>query len=173
VNQKTAPGLKSTGFLVAGGYDNGPLSALLAIGNAKNTTSPVNATTDGKVNDFGLGASYDLGFAVPYVQFEQSKNSAIPGPGYDKVRSFEVGSKFPLGAFTPYITLSAAKFKDNVSSTGKARGFQIGSTYDISKRTYVYGAFGSDKATETNVAPGATAGVTKNTGYALGLVHSF
>jgi predicted porin len=173
VNQKTAPGLKSTGFMVAGGYDNGPLSALLAIGNAKNTTSPINAATDNKVSDFGLGASYDLGFAVPYVQFEQAKNSAIPGPGFGKVRSFEGGSKFPLGAFTPYITLSTAKFKDNVSSTGKARGFQIGSTYDISKRTYVYGAFGTDKATDTVVAPGAAAGFTKNTGYALGLVHSF
>jgi predicted porin len=172
VNQKTAPGLKTSGFIAAAGYDNGPLSALLAIGNGKNVTSPTAATTDGKVRNFGFGVSYDLGLAVPYFQFEQTKESAIVGSGYDKIRAFEIGSKFPLGAFTPYITLSSGKAKDDLSNTGKIRGFQIGTTYDISKRTYVYGAIGSDKTTPV-AAPSAAPGFSKNTGYALGLVHSF
>jgi predicted porin len=175
VNQKAAPGLKTTGFIAAAGYDNGPLSALVAFGNGKEVTSPVALAGEDKVRNFGFGVSYDLGFAVPYFQFEQGKSSDIVGTDNDKVRAFEIGSKFPLGAFTPYITLSSGKSKANVSGvseSGKARGFQIGTTYDISKRTYVYGAIGSDKTTP-NAAAGAAPGFSKNTGYALGLVHSF
>jgi predicted porin len=171
VNQKVNPGTKTSGFIAAAGYDNGPLSALVAFGNAKVVAVPTNI--GGKSNDFGFGVSYDLGAAVPYFQFEQVKTSNVPAPGYAKVRAFEVGSKFPLGAFTPYFTLSSGKTSTDAGPTGKIRGFQIGSTYDISKRTYVYGAIGSDKTTASNVAAGATVGFSKNTGYALGLVHSF
>jgi predicted porin len=165
------PGVRDGTYILAAGYDNGPLSALVAIGGGKNVVLPAN--TGGKVSDVGFGLSYDLGIAVPYFQFEQVKVSDIPAAGYDKVRAFEVGSKFPLGAFTPYITLSSGKISTEAGSTNKIRGFQIGTTYDISKRTYVYTAVGSDKKTGTNVAAGATASLTKNTGYALGLVHSF
>jgi predicted porin len=176
-NQVTVPATpltKSSGFGMAVGYDNGPLSALVAFAKSKDVEVPVgNPTFDSKTQDFGFGVSYDFGFAVPYFQFEQSKNSDIPGPVTNQVRAFEIGSKFPLGAFTPYITLSRAKEKSNVANTGKANGFQIGTTYDISKRTYAYAAFGSDKGIETNVAPGNVAGFQKNRGYALGLVHSF
>ncbi len=171
VNEKVSTASKTTGFIGAVGYDNGPLSALVAFGNAKLVALPTNIGT--KSNDFGFGVSYDLGLAVPYFQYEQVKTSNVPAPGYEKVRAFEVGSKFPLGAFTPYITLSSGKVSDDIGPVGKIRGFQIGTTYDISKRTYVYGAFGTDKAKQSNVAAGSIAGSDKNTGYALGLVHSF
>ena len=167
----TTPGVRDLGYIFAAGYDNGPLSALLAFGGGKNIVLPAN--TGIKATDLGFGVSYDLGIAVPYFQYEQAKGAAIPAPGYNKVRSFELGSKFPLGAFTPYITLSAGKASNQAGSTGKLRGFQIGTTYDISKRTYVYTALGTDKTTQANVAPGATTGFSKNSGYALGLVHSF
>ena len=171
VNQKIDPVSKTTGFIAAVGYDNGPLSALVAIGNGKNLVLP--AGTGTKANDLGFGLSYDLGVAVPYFQYEQVKSSLVPGPGYTKVRAFEVGSKFPMGAFTPYITLSSGKSKTDAGALDKFRGFQIGTTYDISKRTYVYGALGSDKKSQSTVAAGTTGTLTKNTGYALGLVHSF
>jgi predicted porin len=164
-------GVRTLGYIAAVGYDNGPLSALATIGGGKNIVLPANA--GGKVRDFGVGVSYDLGIAVPYVQFEQVKNSFVPAPGYDKVRAFEVGSKFPLGAFTPYITLSSGKASTQAGTSGKLRGFQIGTTYDISKRTYVYTAFGTDKTTQATVAAGSTGALNKNTGYALGIVHSF
>lgn len=173
LNQKTAPGLKKTGFIAAAGYDNGPLSALVGFGNSKEVTSPTAATNDGKVRDFGFGMSYDLGVAVPYFQFEQVKKSDITGPGYLKVRAFEVGSKFPLGAFTPYVTLSSGKSSVQLGASGKVRGYQIGSTYDISKRTYAYAAFGRDKTTQPGAVAPAPTGFSNNTGYALGLVHSF
>jgi predicted porin len=165
------PGVRDSTYILAAGYDNGPLSALVAVGGGKNVVLPAN--TGGKVSDVGFGLNYDLGIAVPYFQYEQVKVSGIPGPGYRKVRAFEVGSKFPLGAFTPYVTLSSGKISTDAGASGKIRGFQLGTTYDISKRTYAYAAFGTDKNTQTNVAAGSTAALTKNTGYALGLVHSF
>lgn len=164
-------GARNLGYILAAGYDNGPLSALVAFGGGKNIVLPANAGT--KVSDLAAAVSYDLGVAVPYFQYEQSKGAFIPAPGFDKVRAFEVGSKFPIGAFTPYVTLSAGKTSSLAGSTGKIRGFQIGSTYDISKRTYLYGALGSDKTTQSRVAAGTTGKLNKNTGYALGLVHSF
>jgi predicted porin len=175
VNEKTDPGLKVSGVGFAAGYDNGPLSALFALGSAKASTSPLATATDAKITDFGIGVSYNLGIAIPYVQFEQSKTSLIattPNP-FTKKRAFEVGAKFPLGAFTPYVTLSTGKASNNAGSSGKSRGFQIGTTYDISKRTYVYAALGSDKVNSTNAPVGSTNSASKRTGYALGLVHSF
>jgi predicted porin len=171
VNEKVSTVSKTTGFIGAVGYDNGPLSALVAFGNGKLVSLPTNVGN--KSNDFGFGVSYDLGVAVPYFQYEQVKTSDVPAPGYEKVRAFEVGSKFPLGAFTPYITLSSGKISNDVGPVGKIRGFQIGTTYDISKRTYAYAAFGTDKNTQAGVVAPALTGFTKRTGYALGLVHSF
>jgi predicted porin len=178
VNEKTASATtanKLSGVGFAAGYDNGPLSALFAIGNAKLSTSPVATTSDFKISDFGLAVSYNLGIAVPYVQFEQSKNTNLGNTPntFTKKRAFEVGAKFPLGAFTPYVTLSTGKASTDAGSSGKSRGFQIGTTYDISKRTYVYAALGSDKVNSTNAPVGSTNSASKRTGYALGLVHSF
>jgi predicted porin len=175
VNEKTAPGVKTAGYGLAAGYDNGPLSALFALGSAKAATSPVAGATDVKATDFGFAVSYNLGVAVPYFQYEQSKATfTTPVPNTEsKKRAFELGAKFPLGAFTPYITLSRGKVSNQVGQTGKATGFQVGTTYDISKRTYVYAAVGADKKTGTAALAGNTNTLAKRSGYSLGLVHSF
>jgi predicted porin len=178
VNEKVNPGTLAQnvkGFGLAVGYDNGPLSALVAFGSGKQVDQP--AGVGGKINDLGFGLSYNLGIAVPYFQFEQSKASAVPGPGSIKFRSFEAGAKFPLGAFTPYVSFSSGKETTDTGTASftsdKARGFQIGTLYDISKRTYVYAAIGSDKSKQTAAPLATTNNTSKNTGYALGLVHSF
>lgn len=175
VNDKVSPGGKITGFGLAAGYDNGPLSALVALGSAKVSSSALVSNTlvttpTGKINDFGLGVSYNLGVAIPYFQLEQTKLTQGSGPASIKVRTFEVGSKFPLGAFTPYVSLSSGKHSTNAGALAKSSGFQIGTLYDISKRTYVYAAIGSDRNKGAGV--GNTFSV-KRTGFATGLVHSF
>ncbi|UUZ62777.1 porin [Polaromonas sp. P1-6] len=173
---------KTTGYIAGAGYNNGPVSALLALGQAKGQAPavvgpPAVAATNGKVSDVAFAVSYNLGVAVPYFQFENSKleNNLVAGQEV-KSRSYELGSKFPMGAFTPYITVSGGKIKTTpaaglATAERKARGVQIGTTYDLSKRTYVYAAAGQDK----NIAAALAGGVgdTKRTGYALGLVHNF
>ena len=186
---------KTRGYIGHIGYDNGPLSTKFAIGQAKAQAAavaavaavPGNAGTaaalavDGKVSDWGFAVSYDLGMAVPYFQYEQSKGTNVVAANTErKVRSYELGAKFPMGAFTPYITLSSGKATGSnlgvAIADSKTRGFQIGTTYDLSKRTYAYFALGQDKRTNMNIAPAGAAAVNgdrKNNGYALGLVHSF
>jgi predicted porin len=162
-------GDKLNGFGLAAGYDNGPLSVLGVLGVAKKTTLPAGAQVQ-KVNDFGFNVKYDFGVAVPYFIFEQSKVNGA-GSAYVKGRAIEVGAKFPLGAFTPYVTANFTKFSTDVAGAkGKAQGFQIGTNYDISKRTSAYVALGTDKTTDTSTA--ANNYVKKN-GVALGLVHKF
>ncbi|UUZ64577.1 porin [Polaromonas sp. P1-6] len=172
---------KATGYIAGVGYNNGPVSALLALGQGKlqapATLVPVVPATNAKVSDVAFAVSYNLGMAVPYVQFENSKGTGTLGATAEvKSRSWELGSKFPMGAFTPYITVSGGKIKTTpaaglATAERKTRGVQIGTTYDLSKRTYVYAALGQDK----NIAAALAGGVgdTKRTGYGLGLVHNF
>ena len=166
--QATNPGVDTTGYGIAAGYNNGPIGAVIAYGTAKNKLL-TNTTSTGanKINDLGFSVKYDLGVAVPFFSFETSKNSIANT--YIKVTSYETGAKFPLGAFTPYITFGGAKHKDETNTFAKSRAFQIGTTYDISKRTYVYGGIGRDRTNGTN---GATFS-NKRAGFAAGLVHSF
>ncbi|UUZ74312.1 porin [Polaromonas sp. P1(28)-13] len=165
---------KTTGATVASGYNNGPVSALIVLGQAKVQAAPA---FNAKVSDLAFAVSYSLGMAVPYIQFENSKSTGILGAGSEvKSRSYELGAKFPLGAFTPYLSVSGGKIK-TVAAAGaaqtslKVRGFQVGTTYDLSKRTYVYAAVGQDKNIAAALA--TSTGDRKRNGYAVGLVHNF
>jgi predicted porin len=166
---QTPAGQKTNGFGIAAGYDNGPLSVLGVVGVAKQADQPTGNQL-AKINDFGFNVKYDFGVAVPYFIYEQSKTNYGVGPTFIKGRGFEVGAKFPLGAFTPYVTANFNKFTTDTTAKSKSTGFQVGTNYDISKRTSAYVALGSDKA--SNTSTGANAYV-KKTGVALGLVHKF
>ena len=204
------PGLSSgsnssKGVIGSLGYSNGPISALVAVGQGKaraaGATSaaaavggtpfvaPVSAVTasapavgaEVKINDFGLRASYNVGFAVPYLSFENAKRTttgidaanASFGLGSNTSRGFEVGSSFPMGAFSPYVTFAVNK-QTAVNGAGvttivkKTNALQVGTKYDLSKRTFAYTGFGSSKDTTENAAT-----VRKESGFALGLVHNF
>jgi predicted porin len=167
---------KVSAYGLAGNYSNGPLNATVAYGGAKASTTIVAAGSPTlKVSDLAFGVSYNLGIAIPYFAYETTKSTlSVAGASSDtKVRGYDLGAKFPLGAFTPYISISGGKLSTSGTNTGKSRGYQVGTLYDISKRTYVYGAFGGDKNTTNAGTVGALDATTKNRGYALGLVHSF
>ncbi|WP_309678883.1 porin [Polaromonas sp.] len=162
---------KTTGYIGGIGYNNGPISALLALGQGKLSTPAGN----GKVNDVAFVASYNLGVAVPYIQLESAKGTNTAVVGEVKTTGYELGAKFPLGAFTPHISVSGGKIKTTPTGLAttevKTRGFQLGTTYDLSKRTYVYAAAGREKNLAAPLAGGT--GDVKGTGFGLGLVHNF
>ena len=185
---------KTNGYIGSVGYANGPISALVAYGRgtAKASTAPVllvlpvpgNAgtaaaaatNTEGKITDFGLRASYDFGVAVPYFMYENAKAEGSNlglFTGSNNSRGYEIGSTFPMGAFTPFVLFASNKQSPtsaaNVAGNNtKTTAYQLGTKYDLSKRTFVYGGFGSAKNAVDN-----TTISTKSTGYALGLVHNF
>ena len=169
---------KAGGYIGSVGYSNGPVNALVAYGRGKATVTP----GEGKITDFGLKASYNLGVAVPYFMYENAKAESSNLGVFavsNNSRGYEIGSTFPMGAFTPFV-LFASNNQSPVSAvpqinpaniTGndtKTTAYQLGTKYDLSKRTFVYGGFGSSK----NAVKNTTVAV-KSTGYALGLVHNF
>ena len=168
---------KTSGNSVAATYNAGPLSVHAVAASAKQTATPVT----GKQTTNGFAVSYDIGMAKPYFQYETGKttpSTAVAGTN-TKYNAWELGSTFPMGAFTPYVTLGQGKIKDAtngvaVVDTAKTSAFQVGTTYALSKRTYVYGAVGQFKVKETtsNVAA-ALREASKTSGYKLGLVHQF
>ena len=161
---------EANGFIGSVAYAKGPLSARLAYGEAESevrTSSTANDTNSAKSTDTSFAVSYNLGVAVPYLQYEATKVDVnqIGGTAFNKEfasNATEIGSTFPMGAFTPYVTFGAGEL-EYAGNGIKTSAYQLGTTYALSKRTYVYGGAGRFKIDT----------VAETTGYKLGLVHSF
>jgi predicted porin len=168
---------KTSGNSVAATYSAGPLSVHAVAASAKRTATPVT----GKQSTNGVAVSYDIGMAKPYFMIETGKATAdTTASGTNtKYSAWELGATFPMGAFTPYVLFGNGKIKGQTNNVldneRKTSAFQVGTTYALSKRTYVYGAVGQQKNTQQLNAATAAANRTaiKESGYKLGLVHSF
>ena len=190
---------KTSGYIGSVGYANGPVNALAVYGQGANKTSTAAvpavafafptltangvlgtaavaaASNEGRVKDFGFRADYNLGVAVPYIQYENVKatstNLLTAGQTQISSRGFEIGSTFPMGAFTPYVLFANNKLTPSAGGIAgnatKINAFQLGTKYDLSKRTFVYGGYGASTAKIETVSQ------AKSTGFGLGLAHSF
>lgn len=163
------------GQTVSLSYANGPLKATFVTGNAKvndpDATS-ASAYQTQKAKDQGFAASYNLGVAEVFLVSE-GVNASVSGglmAGYKvKTNATEIGAKFPMGAFTPYVIMGSGKITVNPAGTEsayKTSAQQVGTTYDLSKRSFVYTAYGTDKVMINNT------GLARD-GFTIGLVHSF
>ncbi len=156
-------------------YANGPLKVAFVHGTAKNTDKDAassSAYISQKSTDQGLAVSYDFGVVQAYVVNEGVK-ATITGGLLDgataKTRATEAGVKMPMGAWTPYLTVGNGKItldRAALKTAFKTRAYQLGTTYDLSKRTQVYAAYGQDKMTLESLA-------LKRNGTQIGLVHNF
>ncbi len=195
---------KTQGTSLAVSYNAGPISAHAVTASAKGRTLAAavaanvpgtvgfDATkaatfgsaavdTDAKQTTSGFAVSYDIGMAKPYFAMETGKTTpAVSAVSTNtKYNAWELGATFPMGAFTPYVLIGQGKIKGlNAgveNSQRKTSAFQVGTTYALSKRTYVYGAVGQQKDTQQLNAATLPANRTakKESGYKLGLVHSF
>jgi len=156
-------------------YANGPLKATFVTGNAKvndpDATS-ASAYITQKAKDQGFAATYNLGVAEVFLVSE-GVNASISGgllAGYKvKTNATELGAKFPMGALTPYVAIASGKISINPAGTEssyRTSAQQVGATYDLSKRSYMYASFGMDKMLISGLG-------LKRDGYTVGLVHSF
>lgn len=144
------------------------------------TPATVGSIGENRIKDFGLRASYNFGVAVPYISYETLNVNATNlisgfGAGGAKSRGYEIGSTFPMGAFTPFILFANQKtspFSPTITtSNATTNAFQLGTKYDLSKRTFVYGGYGrSNVKNDNNINKISD---VRSTGYGLGLVHNF
>jgi predicted porin len=161
-----APGEDKTAVASAGrvyglmaDYANGPIGVGLAWQS--------NKAAGGRTrSDTNLGASYNMGVAKLYLQLESGKNNNTVGTGKDN--GFGIGAVIPVGAAKLSVGYASEKQKIAGVEVSKAKAFGLLATYDLSKRTYVYGGY---RRAETD--PVGANNTTKVTKYGLGLVHNF
>jgi predicted porin len=172
---------KTRGQLASVVYASGPLSARLVMASGKGTDGAAGAEDMGKLSNTAFIASYDFGVAQAYFMTEAARatqsmeaGDALDGT-YGKTRASEIGVKVPMGKMVPFVTLARGKVSTVADSESTANirtsGWQIGSTYNLSKRTYAYFGYGST-ATRSNNQELSTDSY-KEKGYAGGLVHNF
>jgi predicted porin len=121
------------------------------------------------------GATYDFGILKAYAQWvSRTITSTINSSQFAKRSAQQIGVR---GYITPRVeswaSVGNGSFDQYASTTGSVNftGYQLGSNYWLSKRTNLYGIFGSTQSSG-NPATTAGAGSSKNM-YALGVRHTF
>ena len=156
-------------------YAQGPLKAMYVTGTGKNVDKDFSATSaysSTKAKDSGFAASYDLGVAQVFLVNEGVKANIYGAllDGYTaKTNATEVGVKFPMGAFTPYALMGSGKITINDGTEAtvfKTKATQVGTTYDLSKRSSMYLSIGRDEMIVDGLG-------LKRTGTTAGLIHTF
>ena len=179
-----AGGFDYTGMILGVAFTQGPLRAQFAYGNldigfhtgipgAGTLAAPLN--TD--VTNWALGLSYDFGPAVVSFLYEDSSRDMVNAPGGTALEgvdrnAWQIGARFPMGAFAPYVTFGQGERTDittaGVRTTHDINTWQIGTTYNLSARTWVYAGIG-----EAQRETAAGQNVREDTGYSIGIVHTF
>lgn len=156
-SEESGTALKFTGYTLNLNFTRGPLAAQFAFGDL-DMDFPVVAD----MQNWALGVRYNFGPVVASFIYEDSQRDVAGLRTFD-AQSWEIGARFPMGALAPYIT-----FGQGERNTDDVDGWQIGTTYNLSRRTWIYAAVGEaqrESATGINVR--------KESGYAIGLVHTF
>ena len=158
-----------SGFIIGLGFNQGPFAAQFAFGDMNvDTTAGANVVD---LRNWALGASYNFGPAVLSFVYEDTRNRRNTTTGISDSHSWEIGARFPMGAFAPYVTFGQGELVTGVGANrvvNDTNSWQIGTTYNLSARTWIYAAVGEAQREETNGI-----NVRKEAGFALGLVHTF
>lgn len=195
-NNETAAGFGGTlntqdngryvGFRV--GYAQGPIDVAGAYGKTnfaagtQSTTLLGSAFSHGDTTNVNLGASYDFGVAKVMGTLTNQKYENIVALGTNKsVKGWSLGVNAPVGAGNVLAQYSAVKL-----DSAKSDKWSFGYTYNLSKRTAVYGIFarvgnsGGAASTAASFSSGSLGAVTgavntnqSSTGFGVGLRTSF
>ena len=126
-----------------------------------------------KDNQMLAGAVYDFGILKAYAQYTQRKINAGLGENLNR-NGQQIGVR---GNWTPKIESWASIGNGSVKSavngvTANFTGYQLGTNYILSKRTNLYGIFGSTTTSSTS-GTGQLAGGASANQYAVGVRHTF
>ena len=171
IHNNTSPGTASTNTVGAG-------------------STAANATLFQQSNNVqltALTANYNFGSVQAFGAAVQNSTSSLAGVNFAKTTTYEIGVRAPV---TPAVTLVASAFTGTRDGSGTAststltgsnaitgalgdanvNGYQLGSIYNLSKRSSLYAIYGTQaikgKSAQTNAK-------TESTGMAIGVRHSF
>ncbi|KJS68048.1 MAG: hypothetical protein JM57_11280 [Comamonadaceae bacterium BICA1-1] len=168
---------ESQGVLLGLRYAQGPVVVQFAFADVDGSTRGRTLAADNGdlgLRNWVLGASYALPQVVLSFVYEDARSTttavAATASNVREFNAWELGARFPMGAFAPYITFGEGEITNRstagVVTATDTSAWQIGTTYNLSTRTWVYAAFGEIELSR----PGFS---RKTDGYRLGLVHTF
>lgn len=143
-------------------YGAGPVAVQFGY-QVEDKVNPTAASADAKFTR--LGGSYDLGVAALKATYGKVTN--VGGVSGVDATEYQLGVDFPVSSA---LTLSASYAKSDDSNVGfeqSRKGYGIAAAYTLSKRTFLYGGYNSNKATNN------AAGDDKLDILAVGVQHKF
>jgi predicted porin len=159
------------------------VATINAISSTVGTNQP---TVNGTSNQTYAAATYDFGILKAYAQWIDNKTTSnFNGNLYIKRQAQQLGVRSMI---TPKIETWGSVGNGRYAAYGASSptanftGYQVGANYLLSKRTNFYAIFGSSQTSTINTATtsstaanGAVAvnGAAGNSGYAVGLRHTF
>jgi len=160
-----------SGYILSLGFSQGPFAAQFAFGDSSVSPSAGGADIV-DLRNWALGLRYTLPQVVVSFVYEDTRNSRLAAGDFD-ANAWEIGARFPMGAFAPYVTFGQGEISSRTTLLGAptsndTSAWQIGTTYNLSARTWIYAAVGEAQREQTNGI-----NVRKEAGYAIGLVHTF
>jgi len=167
-------------------YTNGPLDVGLSWHRIKvsdGAYAPNGVATpviEPKITNYVLGGTYDFGAVKLHAFYDRNKLSsdtvAVDGKA---LKSYMVGVTVPFGKSAIQASYGQSRLKANSDAdTYKARQWALGYTYAFSKRTNFYAAWADisnddDRAVKMVVGDGTNNGEGYQSGFQLGLKHTF
>ena len=153
-------------------YANGPVTAF--IGGQKyekdeSTSAPAFSNEEDR-REFIAAAGYDFGVAK-LVGMYFDRKADVNGPSDHKYRGGDIGVTVPVGQAELFANYGMGKNKFTASGddSWKIKTYQLGTRYNLSKRTNIYALYGYGKAKEKQVG----SGTGKSNVISVGLRHSF
>lgn len=142
-------------------------STVVFAGAGDFTATAAGAAADTTTNTMALGASYNFGPAVGFVQyFDQEDKNNVAGTKTD-LDAVAVGVRVPMGKATLFASYTDGDAAQAGASKTSIEGMQLGVKYDLSKRTYAYVAYGEKEEQVTGEAK------SKAENLAIGIAHHF
>ena len=141
-------------------YFGGPIAATAVYRNINLDTTTVTSSQ----KSFQLGASYDLGMAKLFAQYQRTTLDATGNPDF-KGKTFQLGTSIAAGPGAVLLSLASSKYDGNTATTGDKRTtWAVGYDYNLSKRTDLYAVYTNDTLKNPDV---------KNSVFGLGVRHRF
>jgi GBP family porin len=125
------------------------------------------AAADNTTESTAVGASYNFGPVVGFVQyFDQEVKANLAGTKV-KEDAYTVGARVPFGKATLFASYTDGEKTSATNVKTDFEGMQVGVKYDLSKRTYGYVAYGESELQQVGSAK------AKAENLAVGIAHHF
>jgi predicted porin len=154
-------------FDIGYGYNRSKTTGALTV----STTSIAGTSAKAETTASNLGASYDFGVARLFVQHLTLKSETATATAFDN-KATEVGFRVPMGKtllWASYVDGERKLATDN-SRDFDQKGYQLGASYSLSKRSNLYAIYGDQelkgKGSASNLKLAEEA-------IALGIRHTF